>query len=137
MLRLTPAGRALLAGGGFTVTDATSRALARRLLDTGVVHPVADGGGPGPRDVTVVVPVKDRTEAVARLLAALPAGLGGVIVVDDGSADPEACVCRPHAGASVLRPPPRGPAAARNAGPRPRRRSSPSSTPTCCPSPAG
>lgn len=47
MLRLTPAGRALLAGGGFTVTDATSRVLARRLLDTGVVHPVADGGGPG------------------------------------------------------------------------------------------
>ena len=49
MLRLTPAGCALLAGGGFTVTDGTSRALARRLLDMGVVHPVADGGGPGPR----------------------------------------------------------------------------------------
>ncbi len=118
MLRLTPAGRALLAGGGFTVTDATSRALARRLLDTGVVHPVADGGGPGPRDVTVVVPVKDRTEAVARLLAALPADLGGVIVVDDGSADPEGlrAVAR-TAGAGVLRHDhPRGPAAARNAG---------------------
>jgi hypothetical protein len=47
MLRLTPAGRALLAGGGFTVTDATSRALARRLLDGGVVHPVPSGGGRG------------------------------------------------------------------------------------------
>ena len=46
MLRLTPAGRALLASGGFTVTDATSRALARRLLDAGIVHPVAGRGGP-------------------------------------------------------------------------------------------
>ena len=90
MLRLAPAGRALLADGGFTVTDATSRALARRLLDGGVVHPVPDGDGPGPGDVTVVVPVKDRTDAVARLLAALPPDLGGVIVVDDGSADPDA-----------------------------------------------
>ena len=42
MLRLAPAGRALLAGGGFTVTDATSAALARRLLDGGVAHPVPD-----------------------------------------------------------------------------------------------
>jgi mycofactocin system glycosyltransferase len=82
------------------------------------VHPVADGGGPRPRDVTVVVPVKDRTEAVARLLAALPADLGGVIVVDDGSADPESlrAVAR-TARAGVLRHDrPRGPAAARNAG---------------------
>ena len=35
MLRLAPAGRALLVGGGFTVTDPTSAALARRLLDAG------------------------------------------------------------------------------------------------------
>ena len=125
MLRLAPAGRALLAGGGFTVTDATSRALARRLLDGGVVHPVPDGAGPGPGDVTVVVPVKDRTDAVARLLAALPPDLGGVIVVDDGSADPDALLTAVHdVGAQALRTEvrvlrhdhPRGPAAARNAG---------------------
>ena len=117
MLRLTPAGRALLAGGGFTVTDATSRALARRLLDTGVVHPVVDRGGPAPGDVTVVIPVKDRTAAVARLLAALPADLGGVIVVDDGSADPDALRAVAARSARVLRHDhPRGPAAARNAG---------------------
>ncbi len=118
MLRLTPTGRALLGGGGFTVTDATSRALARRLLDAGVVHPVPGGAGPPPSDVTVVVPVKDRTAAVARLLTALPADLGGVVVVDDGSADPDAlhAVAR-AAGARVLRHDrPRGPAAARNAG---------------------
>ena len=124
MLRLAPAGRALLAGGGFTVTDATSRALARRLLDGGVVHPVPDGAGPGPGDVTVVVPVKDRTDAVARLIAALPPDLGGVIVVDDGSADPHALLAAVHGPARrrctevrVLRHDhPRGPAAARNAG---------------------
>ena len=125
MLRLAPAGRALLAGGGFTVTDATSRALARRLLDGGVVHPVPDGAGPGPGDVTVVIPVKDRTDAVARLLAALPPDLGGVIVVDDGSADPQALLTAVQdIGAQALRTEvrvlrhdhPRGPAAARNAG---------------------
>ena len=115
MLRLTPTGRALLTGGGFTVTDATSRALARRLLDAGVVHPVPEGGSRA-REVTVVVPVKDRTAAVARLLAALPEELGGVIVVDDGSADPDALRAVAK-GALVLRHDrPRGPAAARNAG---------------------
>ena len=118
MLRLTPAGRALLADGGFAVTDPTSRALARRLLDSGVVHPVPDADGPGPEQVTVVVPVKDRTGAVARLLAALPTDLGGVIVVDDGSADPDALrAVAGKVGARVLRHAhPRGPAAARNAG---------------------
>jgi mycofactocin glycosyltransferase len=120
MLRLAPAGCALLAGGGFTVTDATSAALARRLLDAGVVHPVpgCTGHGPGPDAVTVVIPVKDRTPAVARLLATLPTDLGAVIVVDDGSADPAALrTVAGRAGARVLRHDrPRGPAAARNAG---------------------
>ena len=118
MLRLTPAGRGLLADGGFAVTGPTSRALARRLLDSGIVHPVPDAGGPGPGTVTVVVPVKDRTGAVARLLAALPADLGGVIVVDDGSADHEALrTVAENVGARVVRHAhPRGPAAARNAG---------------------
>jgi mycofactocin system glycosyltransferase len=125
MLRLAPAGRALLAGGGFTVTDATSRALARRLLDGGVVHPVPDGARPGPGDVTVVIPVKDRTDAVVRLIAALPPDLGGVIVVDDGSTDPQALLAAVQdVGAQALRTDvrvlrhdhPRGPAAARNAG---------------------
>jgi mycofactocin system glycosyltransferase len=117
MLRLAPAGRALLAGGGFTVTDATSAALARRLLDVGVVHPVA-ATGPGPEAVTVVIPVRDRTGAVARLLAALPGDIGGVVVVDDGSADPGALRVVAEAGnARVLRHDrARGPAAARNAG---------------------
>jgi mycofactocin system glycosyltransferase len=66
--------------------------------------------------VTVVVPVKDRP--LGRLLAALPAGLGGLIVVDDGSADPEFLAHEVHAaGGEVVRhESSKGPAAARNAG---------------------
>jgi mycofactocin system glycosyltransferase len=119
MLRLAPAGRALLRGGGFTVADPTSAALAARLLDAGVVHPVPRvGEGPGPEAVTVVIPVKDRTAAVGRLLAELPGDLGAVIVVDDGSADPAALrAVAAKAGARTLRHDrARGPAAARNAG---------------------
>lgn len=119
MLTLAPAARALLAdGGAFAVTGPTARALARRLLDVGIAHPVdaPPGAVPPASDVTVVVPVKDRTDGLARLLAVLPEKLGGVVVVDDGSADPAAI--RAAAGdARVLRHPvARGPAAARNAG---------------------
>jgi mycofactocin system glycosyltransferase len=71
-------------------------------------------------DVTVVVPVKDRTDGLARLLAALRAdpGTAGcpVVVVDDGSVDPPA-VAAVAAGTRLLRHEhARGPAAARNAG---------------------
>lgn len=115
LLRLAPAGRALLRAGRFTVVDATSAALACRLLDAGIAHPERPCG-PGAGAVTVVVPVKDRTAAVARLLAALPDDLGAAIVVDDGSADP-AALRAVAAGARVLRhEQARGPAAARNAG---------------------
>ncbi|WP_219416366.1 mycofactocin biosynthesis glycosyltransferase MftF [Pseudonocardia nigra] len=121
MLLLSQAARALLAdGGAFTVTDATSAALARRLLDVGIAHPVTAPAAavPAATDVTVVVPVKDRVAGLERLLAALPAGLGGLVVVDDGSADPAAIRrVAERAGARVLRhPAARGPAAARNAG---------------------
>ena len=113
MLHLSPTAAARLVGGRLTVTDATSAALARRLLDAGIAHPVAEppAAVPPPSDVTVVVPVKDRTDGLARLLAALEIDVSGVcrgpnpahldlggtgsrglrvIVVDDGSADPAA-----------------------------------------------
>ncbi|MDT7666181.1 MAG: mycofactocin glycosyltransferase, partial [Pseudonocardiales bacterium] len=120
LLHLAPAARRLLDAGAcpgcadLVVRDATSARLARRLLDAGIAHPaLLDLGvpaGPGPADVTVVVPVKDRPDGLRRLLAALalapatpalatpapatlapamPAlALAEVIVVDDGSADP-------------------------------------------------
>ncbi|MFC5995468.1 mycofactocin biosynthesis glycosyltransferase MftF [Pseudonocardia hispaniensis] len=124
LVHLAPAAVALLAGrGALAVTDPTSAALARRLLDIGLAHPANGRDGPrlpapGPADVTVVIPVKDRTDGLARLLAALPPGLGGVIVVDDGSADAAAVAAVVHrAGAELVRhPSAHGPAAARNAG---------------------
>jgi len=120
LLRLSPLAVARLDGGRqLTVSDATSAALARRLLDAGVAHP-----RPGPtfeaRAVTVVVPVKDRPTGLTRLLAAVreTAPDVSIVVVDDGSrdaaevrriADRYTAVVHRHQSAC-------GPAAARNRG---------------------
>lgn len=125
LVHLSARARALLPPPGrpLVVETPTHRALARTLLDAGLAHPVPDPPGtqvrPGevrPAEVTVVVPVKDRP--LDRLLAALGPELGGPIVVDDGSAEPEPLRHSVEAaGGTVLRhDTPRGPAAARNAG---------------------
>jgi mycofactocin glycosyltransferase len=146
VLRLSAAGARHVAGwwSGTPVSDnPKARALARRLLDTGVAHPVLDGPRPGGTSgVTVVIPVRDRPAELARCLAGLTdaglagagltdaglagAGLAGagraeaprVMVVDDGSDDQAAIKsAAAAAGASVLRRPVNGgPAAARNTG---------------------
>ncbi|MGY1824401.1 mycofactocin biosynthesis glycosyltransferase MftF [Geodermatophilus sp. SYSU D00079] len=120
LLRLLPRARDLLRGDRLVVRDAPTATLAARLLDGGLAHP--DLAGTAAADLTVVVPVKDRTAAVDRLLTALRAdpatAAAPVLVVDDGSADPAALarVATGH-GARVLRHgTSRGPAAARNAG---------------------
>ncbi len=124
LLRLGARARALLDGDRVTVDGPAAAALAARLLDAGVAVPEPPGPPPGPddvaRDVTVVVPVRDRPAGVARLLAALradPATAGvRVLVVDDGSADP-AALAEAARGAEVVRHPrSRGPAAARDTG---------------------
>lgn len=114
LVHLTDKARSLLRDNGITVVDPASRALARRLLDGGLAQPVATVlARPEPKDVTVVVPVKDRTAGLVRLLAALPPDLGAIVVVDDGSTVP---VTVPD-GVTVLRhESAKGPAAARNAG---------------------
>jgi mycofactocin system glycosyltransferase len=118
MMQLSAAATARLVDRSLTVSDPTSAALARTLLDAGIAHPVEVPAGavPPAAEVTVVVPVKDRTDGLRRLLAALP-GLR-VIVVDDGSADPDAVAAvAGRAGARLLRRERSGgPAAARNAG---------------------
>lgn len=117
-LRLSPAARPLLREDTLRVGDDRTAALAARLLDAGIADPVvAPASFP---EVTVIVPVKDRTAGLARLLAALRAdpGTAGcpVVVVDDGSAEPSE-VAAVAAGARLLRHErSRGPAAARNAG---------------------
>ncbi len=134
VLRLSPAGARHVAGwwaGTPVPGNAKARALARRLLDTGIAHPVLDGSPAEGPEVTVVIPVRDRHAELARCLAGLipPGGPGGigpaevsrgprVIVVDDGSRDPVAIQsAAAAAGASVVRRPVNGgPAAARNTG---------------------
>jgi mycofactocin system glycosyltransferase len=129
-LRLSPTGAAVLAhlctsGAG---ASAAERKLARTLTDAGLAHPQ-----PGPAtattasNITVVVPVRDRPDALDRCLAAMLAPTPAtenrradgprVVVVDDGSRDARAVaeICERH-GASVMRLPySRGPAPARNA----------------------
>jgi len=124
VLRLSPAGARHVAGwwaGTPVPVNPKARALARRLLDTGIAHPLLENG-PAEQakerpEVTVVVPVRDRHAELARCLAGLTGG-GRVIVVDDGSRDPGAIQgVAAAAGASVVRRPVNGgPAAARNTG---------------------
>lgn len=118
LLRLAPRARALLTGDALVVRDPTTAALAARLLDTGLAHP--ELAPVEPADVTVVVPVKDRTAELARLLAAVRAELPDVpvLVVDDGSADAAgtAAVCAAHSARVLRHAVARGPSAARNAG---------------------
>jgi mycofactocin glycosyltransferase len=136
VLRLTASGARHVAGwwSGTPVPDnPKARSLARRLLDTGIAHPA---GYPheGPRDVTVVIPVRDRQTELARCLAGLAgvagqAGVAGlaevagqatprVIVVDDASGDAAGIAQIAEQGSAriVRRPVNGGPGAARNTG---------------------
>jgi mycofactocin system glycosyltransferase len=114
LMRLSSRAQALLAGGGVVVRDATTAELAARLLDAGLAVPELS---PHPADdVTVVIPVRDRPAALARLLGALRADPETarlpVVVVDDGSVQPVQSVEVHVLRHSVAQ----GPAAARNTG---------------------
>ena len=102
---------------GYPVRDAADSVVAARVVDAGLGQPAPPSGAPGPQDVTIVVPVRDRPVALARCLRALgPAA--AVLVVDDASRDPE-LVHRVAAAAGarlVQRAVNGGPAAARNTG---------------------
>ncbi len=116
-LLLTPTGRLLRLGpaGRLALVDAQrgrgSRAFARRLVDAGAGHPLPPEHPVA--DVLVVVPVRDRPDALDRCLASL--GEVRVLVVDDGSHRPETVreVCLQH-GATYVHRSNGGPAAARN-----------------------
>lgn len=122
-LRVSDAGRAVLDewrdGGGVVGPGAARAALARRLLDHGMLEPV-----PAPAastaEMTVVIPARDRVRALERCLRSVRATVGAspVIVVDDGSHDAAGVrVAADWAGATLLRRDrPAGPGVARNAG---------------------
>ncbi|WP_280317858.1 mycofactocin biosynthesis glycosyltransferase MftF [Nocardia wallacei] len=90
LLRLGAAGTRLLdtwLTGEPVAATATARALARKLLDAGILHPIAEPADSPASLVTLVVPVRDNPHGLTRLLAATRA-VATRIVVDDGSASP-------------------------------------------------
>ena len=121
IVRLEPEDARALAAwrAGAPVGDAPrGRRLGRTLVARNFALPV-----PPPNDVaalTVVVPVRDRPGPLARLLAALvdDPGVERVVVVDDGSADPQATrrVTERFRAELVRLERSGGPGAARNAG---------------------
>jgi mycofactocin system glycosyltransferase len=126
LLRLTPAGRALLdrlaAGEPVPRSEAAQR-LARRLLDAGLAHPRPPAPAT-PWGVDLVIPVHDDAPGLAATLAALakdqPSDADGrsaapasITVVDDASTEP----VRSPVGTTLLRRAVQGgPGAARNDG---------------------
>ena len=105
LLTLSKTARDILAGGAWD--SRAGRALSAKLINAGFAHPHPTGG-PSIADVSVVIPVRNRHEAVRHLVAGLDPALE-IIVIDDGS-DP------PVAGSRLRHETSRGPAAARNAG---------------------
>jgi mycofactocin system glycosyltransferase len=120
--RLTAAGAAMVrrcVDGAPVPGGAGATALVRRLLDRGVLHPVPRAGtGPGPGDVTLVVPTRGPLDPalVDHLVGALDdRSVAAVVVVDDGGDLPADLVDHPRARV-VRREVNGGPAAARNTG---------------------
>jgi mycofactocin system glycosyltransferase len=117
VMRLSPAGAVAwdeLQRG--VVRTSAGAVLARRLVDAGLAHPRP----PAPvddADVTVLIPVRDRSELLDRCLTALGTR-HPVLVVDDGSAEPRsvADVAAVHGATLIRRAESGGPAAARNTG---------------------
>jgi mycofactocin system glycosyltransferase len=105
IIRLTENGpaalRALLAG----TPTAAQRRLGDRLVEAGMAHPRPI---PQHRPTTVVIPVRDRPDDLARLLTTLNHPLKRVVVVDDGSRAPVAGAIRREVAG--------GPGVARNDG---------------------
>ncbi len=117
ILALSEAGRRALAElEAGPIVSAAGAALARRLTDAGAAHP-RPPACPDTPSLTVVIPVRDRAGLLAGCLAAL-GDRYPVVVVDDGSRDPDAvrAVCSEHGATVVTRPVNGGPAAARNDG---------------------
>jgi mycofactocin system glycosyltransferase len=130
LVRLSDAGASLLdrIGGGDALSASPGRvAVLDRLVRAGILQPdpVEGSATSSARDVTVVVPVRDDPDGVGALLRSLHAAgsvPAGVVVVDDGSADPARLHRSVHDARGSLqvelvrRDRSGGPAAARNAG---------------------
>ena len=114
MLKLAPTAAAMIGDGFLEVSDQQTALVARRLLDSGVANP-RPRLTPAVDDVTIVVPLRDNPEGLARL-ASRCAGTGSS---SSTTARPPRSRRRRSVGCeiTVLRHDvSRGPAAARNAG---------------------
>jgi mycofactocin glycosyltransferase len=120
MLRLTPAGTRLVCAwrdGDAVGEEPAAERLAERLIDTGLAHPLPAGCEWTSADLAVVIPARDRANLLAGCLARIgPAA--EIVVVDDGSRDPEAiaAVAREGGARIVRNDVSAGPAGARNTG---------------------
>lgn len=119
LLRVSSRASALIArwqAGSLVGARKGEQVLARRLVSAGVFLPRPGPPVYGIDDVTVVIPVRDRSAQLQRLLSALD-GLR-CVVVDDASSDADRTrAIVEHAGARVVTLPANlGPSAARNAG---------------------
>mgnify|MGYP001812261153 CR=1 FL=1 len=119
LIRLSDTGRReleqLMGPEPEPVSPAMWRRVVRPLLDAGLLHPVPGEACYGLEDITVIVPVRDRWEALYKLLPAL-GDVARVIVVDDGSIDGSGDVAEALGATVVRRASAGGPALARNAG---------------------
>jgi len=118
VVRLGPAARRILSRGKLVVSEPAAGVLAERLLTSGVAEPVVDALPPVPLDdVTCVVPVHDRVDALDRLLESLDRRVR-VLVVDDASHASQEVrrVVERHGASLIRREINGGPAAARNTG---------------------
>jgi mycofactocin system glycosyltransferase len=120
LVRLTPGGASIIdriEAGQPVALGTKARTVIERFVDDGILHP---DPGPDPiraQDVTIVIPVRDRPDGLAATLASI-GPVKRVVVVDDGSLDPDATLRVARlAGADVeIRATNGGPAAARNTG---------------------
>lgn len=118
LVRLTARARPMLEGRRIRIDSPAAAALADRLLEWGLAEPeLATLRAPEDASVTYVIPIRDRPQALDRLLASIGPG-AEVVVVDDASHDPGAVAAvAAQRGATVLPLAVNvGPAAARNAG---------------------
>jgi len=120
LLTLSSRGAELLDGwlAGRPVGEGPAeRLLARRLLDAGLVHPDPPTQPHAGAELTIIVPVHERADQLARCLGALTPG-PPTIVVDDGSPDGAAiaAVAERFGARYVRHSENRGASAARNTG---------------------
>lgn len=121
LLRVTDAGAAIVDSLRRTgrVDDAKRAApLLRRLVDTGIAHPIPALRDPAHYNVAVVIPVRDDTEGIALLTERLHGLDVPMVIVDDGSRDPDGLrrAIAGRAATTVRHETSLGPAAARNTG---------------------